>query len=81
MIDIGVMPGALLVIDKSLTARSGRTVVAIVDDEYVVKRLYSYMGIIELRSMNEAKNYPPITFKEGQELVIEGVVTNVINPL
>ena len=81
MIDIGVMPGALLVIDKSLTARSGRTVVAIVDDEYVVKRLYSYMGIIELRSMNQAKNYPPITFKEGQELVIEGVVTNVINPL
>ena len=52
MIDIGVMPGALLVIDKSLTARSGRTVVAIVDDEYVVKRLYSYMGIVELRSMN-----------------------------
>ena len=79
MIDEGIMPGALLVVDKSITPRSGRNVISIIDDEYVVKKLYSYMGVVELRSMNKVKNYPPITFREGQELVIEGVVTNAIN--
>ncbi len=81
MIDVGVMPGALLVIDKSITPRSGRTVVTVIDDEYVVKQFYKFMGVVELRSRNEVKNYPPITFKEGQVLTIEGVVTHVVNPL
>ena len=81
MIDVGIMPGALLVVDKSLTVRSGKIVVTIVDDEYVVKRFYKYMDVIELRSMNQVKNYPPITFKEGAVVVIEGVVTNVVTPL
>ena len=81
MIDVGIMPGALLVVDKSLTVRSGKIVVTIVDDEYVVKRFYKYMDVIELRSMNQIKNYPPITFKEGAVVVIEGVVTNVVTPL
>ena len=79
MVGAGIMPGALLVVDKSITARSGKTVVTIIDDEYVVKQLYKFMDVVELRSRNDVMNYPPITFKEGQELVIEGVVINVIN--
>lgn len=81
MIDAGIMPGALLVVDKSITTRSGKIVIAIVDDEYVVKQFYKFMGVVELRSRNDLKSYPPIAFKEGQLLVTEGVVTNVINPL
>jgi DNA polymerase V len=81
MIDVGIMPGALLVVDKSVTVRSGKIVVTIVDDEYVVKRFYKYMDVIELRSMNQIKNYPPITFKDGAVVVIEGVVTNVVTSL
>ena len=81
MVDTGIMPGALLVVDKSITARSGKIVIAIVDDEYVVKQFYKFMGVVELRSRNDVKNYPPIAFKEGQVLITEGVVTNVINPL
>lgn len=81
MIDVGIMPDALLIIDKSINARSGKTVVTLIDDEYVVKQFYKFMGVVELRSRNEAKNYPPITFKEGQILTIEGVVTHVVNPI
>lgn len=81
MIDDGIMPGGLLVVDRSIAAKSGKNVIAIVDGEYVVKRLYKRNEIIELRSMNKVMNYPPIRYKEGLELLIEGVVTYAVNAL
>jgi DNA polymerase V len=81
MIDDGIMSGGLLVVDRSITPKSGKNVIAIVDGEYVVKRLYKRNDIIELRSMNKEKNYPPIRYKEGLELLIEGVVTYAVNAL
>ncbi len=80
MIDAGIMPGALLIVDRSITARSGKTIIAIFDGEYLVKRLYKHNDVIELRSMNKVMNYPPIRFTEGLELMIEGVVTYAVNP-
>jgi DNA polymerase V len=80
MIDAGIMPEAILVVDRSITAKSGKTVIAIYDGEYVVKRLYKRNEIIELRSMNKTMNYPPIRYREGLELIIEGVVTYALNP-
>ena len=79
MVDDGIMPGALLIVDRSIEPKSGKNVVAVVDGEYVVKRLYKRNGIYELRSMNKEKNYPPIRYEEGSELIIEGVVTHVVN--
>jgi DNA polymerase V len=81
MIDDGIMPDGLLVVDRSIAPKSGKNVIAIVDGEYVVKRLYKRNEIIELRSMNKVMNYPPIRYKEGLELLIEGVVTYAINAL
>jgi len=81
MIDDGIMPGGLLVVDRSITAKSGKNVIAIVDGEYVVKRLYKRNDVIELRSMNKERNYPPIRYKEGLELLIEGVATYAVNAL
>jgi len=69
------------VVDRSITAKSGKNVIAIVDGEYVVKRLYKRNEVIELRSMNKVMNYPPIRYKEGLELLIEGVVTYAVNAL
>jgi DNA polymerase V len=79
MIDEGIMPGAMLIVDRSKERRSGRNVIAIVDDEYVVKRLYVRNGVYELRSMNKVMNYPPISFKDGSRLIVKGVVTHVVN--
>jgi len=73
MISAGIMPNSRLIIDRSLPHRSGMIVLASVNGEELIKRLYKYNGVIELRSENEQKNYPPITFKEGDELIIIGV--------
>lgn len=81
MIDVGILPNALLIVDRSITPKSSHIVLAEVDKELVVKRLYKWKGAIELRSENKEKNYAPITFKEGQELVVFGVVTFNVNAL
>lgn len=81
MIDVGILPNALLVVDRSITPKSSHIVLAEVDKELVVKRLYKWKGAIELRSENKEKNYPPITFQEGQELIVFGVVTFNVNAL
>ena len=79
MIDAGILPNGLLIVDRSKTPRSSDIVIAVVDGEKVVKRLYKYRDNIELRSENAQKNYPPIVFKEGDELTIEGVVTSCVS--
>ena len=79
MIDVGILPNALLIVDRSITPKSSHIVVALVNGEEIVKRLYKRRNVIELRSENKDKNYPAIVFSEGQELVIEGVVTANVN--
>lgn len=81
MVDVGILPNALLIVDRSITPKSSHIVLAEVDKELVVKRLYKWKGVIELRSENKEKNYPPITFREGQELIVFGVVTFNVNAL
>ena len=79
MIDAGILPAAVLVVDKSIKPKSGDIVIAEVDGEFLVKRLYKRGGIIKLLSENKA--YLPIEFQDGQELVVWGVVTAVVNEL
>lgn len=81
MIDVGILPNSILVVDRSITPKSSHIVLAVVDRELLVKRLYKWKGAIELRSENKEKNYPPITFKEGEELIVYGVVTFNVNAL
>lgn len=78
MTGIGIYPGSILVVDKSLAPNSNNIVVALVDGELMVKRLYKRGKVIKLLSENAA--YPPIVFSEGQELIVWGVVTYVISP-
>lgn len=78
MTGVGIYPGSMLVVDKSKTPKSNSIVVALVDGELMVKRLYKRGSIIKLLSENDA--YPPIVFSEGQELIVWGVVTYVISP-
>lgn len=54
-------------------------VVAAVDGELTVKRLHRRNG--KTRLLAENPDYPPIEFKDGQELILHGVVTNVIHPV
>ncbi len=79
MIDAGINPDDILVVDRSLTPVSGKIVIAIVDDNLTVKRLLHKKDKILL--MPENKKYEPIELKEGSEMSIWGVVTNVIRAL
>ncbi|ADP71665.1 Peptidase S24/S26A/S26B, conserved region [Rhodomicrobium vannielii ATCC 17100] len=76
MVMAGLFDGDILVVDRAISARHRHIVVAVVDGELTVKRLWSSGGVIELRSENPA--YQPIKMVEGRELVIWGVVTGSI---
>ena len=79
MIGAGIMDGATAIVNAAVKAKSSNIVVAAVDGEWVIKRLYRRGSVVKLLSENPA--YPPIEFKEGQELTIFGVVEYVINPV
>ena len=73
MIDAGIFPGDTLLVDRSIEARNNHIVLARVNNDFTVKRLYKRGGVVKL--MPENKLYPPILLKPGDELVIIGVVT------
>lgn len=77
MLNAGIHPGDILVVDKSLTAKSGKIVIAVVDGEFTVKRLYKYKGKITLKAENP--DFDDIVINENNELIIWGVVTSVIH--
>ena len=77
MLGAGIYPGDILVVDKSLDAKNGKIVIAVVDGEFTVKRLQKYQNKITLKSENP--NYKDIDIKEENELTIWGVVTSVIH--
>lgn len=79
MTGAGIFEGDTLVVDRSLEAASGSVVVAVVDGELTVKRLSLRAG--KVRLLPENPEYPAIEFRDGQELVVWGVVTNVIHPV
>lgn len=79
MTGAGIQDGDLLVVDRSLTPAHRTVVIAVVDGEFTVKRLDKCGGCIRLLAENP--DFAPIEFKEGQELQVWGVVTNVIHRL
>ncbi len=70
MIDAGIHPDDIVVVEKRTTANVGDIVVAVVDDEFTLKRLARERGRIVLKPEN--KSYPIIRPKGGLE--IYGVV-------
>ena len=79
MIGAGIHDGDLLIVDKSLTPQHGSIVIAEVHGELTVKRLYRKNGVISLRAENPA--YRAIPINEESQLVVWGVVTNVVHNL
>lgn len=79
MIDAGIHPGDLLVVDRALEATDGRVVIAVVDSELTVKRICQKQD--QLFLVPENKDYRPLRVKEAMDFRVWGVVTNVIHPL
>lgn len=77
MIQAGIHPGDILIVDRSLEATHGRIIIAALDGQLTVKRLHQSAGKVLLMPENES--YQPIPITDETDLVIWGVVTNVIH--
>ena len=72
MKDVGILPNDILVVDRSLPAVHNKIVIAAIDGELTVKRLFHRGGLIKLLPENSA--YPEIELESEADLVIWGVV-------
>ena len=67
-----IFAGDILVVDKSVRPQHGHIVIAFVDGERLVKRLYKRAGRVALVAENPA--YPRLDIQEGMDLEVWGVV-------
>ncbi|MDO9104883.1 MAG: translesion error-prone DNA polymerase V autoproteolytic subunit [Methylovulum sp.] len=79
MINAGIHPNDILIVDRSIEPVPGNIVICALDGELTVKRLEHENGHWKLKAENP--DYADIAVHEGLELVIWGVVTNVIHRL
>lgn len=77
MINAGIHPDDLLIVDRALEASNHKIVIAIVDGELTVKRLNIVDGMFWLLPENDS--FSPICIDENIDFVIWGVVTYVIH--
>ncbi len=78
MIEAGIFPGDVLVVDRSISASHGDIVIACVNGELMVKRLEMEP---ELRLVAMNRLHAPIEIPDETDLEVFGVATTVIHSL
>lgn len=79
MLGAGIHPNDILVVDRSIEPVPGKIVICALNGELTVKRLERHNEQWQLKAENP--DYPDIVIHEELEMVVWGVVTNVIHPL
>lgn len=79
MVNAGIYSGDILVVDRSIEAKNGYVVIAVIDGELLVKRLRQTKKKIFLYPENS--NFTPIEITSQMNFEVWGVVTNVIHSL
>lgn len=77
MIDAGIRPGDLLIVDRSLEPSSGKVVIVVVDGELTIKRLARVGARLWLMPANPT--IPPKELANTQAVHVWGVVTHCIH--
>ena len=72
MINAGIKDKDLIIVDKSLIAKPGNIVIAMIDGEFTIKRLSIKNDELYLKAENH--NYPDISFRNHIDIQIWGVV-------
>ena len=72
MINAGIKDKDLIIVDKSLIAKPGNVVIAMIDGEFTIKRLSIKNDELYLKAENH--NYPDFSFKNHIDVQIWGVV-------
>lgn len=75
----GIMDGALVIVDRSLTARHDDVVVAVLDGELTAKRLIVRKDRVWLAPDSDDPQYKPIEVTGRPDFAIWGVITSTIN--
>jgi DNA polymerase V len=70
---VGIYAGDTIIVDRAITPANNNIVLAVVDEDFTVKRLSKTSQGIRL--LPENSKYKPIELRDGQELRIWGVVT------
>ena len=73
----GIHDGDILIVDKSLNPKTRDVIIAVVDGEFLVKRLCRQGNMVFLAAENF--HYPPILIEENTSFQVWGVVTKVIH--
>ena len=77
MTGAGIFPDDVLVVDRSVPPRDGCIVIAVLNREFTVKRLYRRGKTIKL--LPENPDFNPIAVEEGDEFSVWGVATCVLH--
>lgn len=73
MTGIGIYEGDRLLIDRSIEPKHNSIVLAVLNSEFTVKRLYKRGGVVKLVAENPI--YPTTVIKEADDFTVWGVVT------
>lgn len=73
MTGAGIFEGDTLLVDRSVEPKHNHIVLAVLHNEFTVKRLYRRGGVVKLLAENPL--YPARVIKPEEELTIWGVVT------
>lgn len=79
MQDVGINDGDILIVDKSLDPANNKIAVCYIDGEFTVKRIKVEKDCVWLVAENP--DYKPIKVTDENELIIWGIVINVIKYL
>ncbi|QPK61433.1 translesion error-prone DNA polymerase V autoproteolytic subunit (plasmid) [Methylomonas sp. LL1] len=79
MLKAGIHSNDILIVDRSLEPVAGKIVICALNGEMTVKRLTFENEQWTLKAENP--DYPDILLSDDLELVVWGVVTNVIHPV
>ena len=77
MINAGINDNDILVVDRSIKPAHGKVIIAVLDGQMTVKRLYKRSGKIILMPENDL--YKPIEIEDHMNMEIWGVVTSSVH--
>jgi DNA polymerase V len=77
MSNASIKSGDILIVDRSIEPIHGKIVIAAVNGELTVKRLYLKQGVTKL--VPEHPDFPDIILNADTEVIIWGVVTSIIH--
>ena len=76
MINAGIQHGDVVIVDRSITAKSGHIIIAVINGDMLIRRLE--LGMQRVRLLPETTQLSPIDVTDQTDFSVWGVVTYII---